>query len=296
MEFCVLASGSSGNVSLVRYGSFGVLIDLGLGPRRLERALAEAGAGWEDVHAALLTHTHGDHYHPGCAAELCERGIPLYCHDKHARALAAPDSPFLDLDRAGLVCRFEVDRPWALTGGLRAFAFSVPHDAGLTCGFRLEAEDAETGLWTVLGYAADLGSWHHGLVQRLRDVDILALEFNHDETLQRESGRPSFLIQRVLGARGHLSNHQAAQLVLAVARASRPGRLAHLFQLHLSRQCNEPELARGAMEPIQAALGWDLTVHTTYGDRATAWARRRACLELASEAFRQGVLPGFEAV
>jgi phosphoribosyl 1,2-cyclic phosphodiesterase len=296
MEFCVLASGSSGNVSLARHGSFGVLIDMGLGPRRLERALGAAGHDWDDVHAVLLTHTHGDHWNAASMEELRRRRIPLYCHKRQARDLAGSDSPFPALERDGLVRLFELDQPLALTPELRGTAFAVPHDAALTCGFRLEARDARTGLASVLGYAADLGSWTTELVQRLKNVDILALEFNHDETLQRESGRPNFLIQRVLGARGHLSNHQAAQLVLALLRSSQPGRLAHLFQLHLSCQCNEPELARRAAEQVQAAIDWELTVHTTCPDRPTAWARRRTSLEYAIHEFRQAVLPGWEGV
>ncbi len=93
-----------------------------------------------------------------------------------------------------------------------------------------------------LGYLADLGTWSEELASAVADVELLALEFNHDEVLERTSGRGASLIARVLGDEGHLSNNQATEFVRAViARSSEP-RLRHLVQLHLSRECNRPEL------------------------------------------------------
>ena len=39
LRFCVLGSGSSGNASYLEADGFGVLLDIGLGPRRLARGL-----------------------------------------------------------------------------------------------------------------------------------------------------------------------------------------------------------------------------------------------------------------
>jgi hypothetical protein len=113
---------------------------------------------------------------------------------------------------------------------------------------------------STLAYATDLGTWSPELAQALADADVLALEFNHDVALQHASGRSFHLIRRVLGDHGHLSNIQAAALVQETLRRSTPGRLRHLVQLHLSRDCNRPELARSA---AHAALGsHDVQVHT----------------------------------
>ena len=101
-----------------------------------------------------------------------------------------------------------------------------------------------------LAYAADLGSWQDDVARRLADVDLLALEFNHDVYLQRSSGRSPRLIARCLGDHGHLSNVQAAALVRHVLTLSEPGRLRHVVQLHLSRDCNRPGAGRaGAATP-----------------------------------------------
>src|SRR6266446_5292000 len=134
MEFCVLASGSSGNASFLTHEGFGVLIDLGLGPRRQERAFAQVGIGWEDVHAALLTHTHGDHWQDACCDQLRERRIPFYCHAHHAHVLEDPG--FCNLKADGLVRAFDLEVPFTLQEGLLCRAFSLAHDDSVTCGFR----------------------------------------------------------------------------------------------------------------------------------------------------------------
>ena len=100
------------------------------------------------------------------------------------------------------------------------------------------------------GYATDLGTWQSSLAEALANVDILALEFNHDVAMEKSSGRDPQLIARVLGDAGHLSNEQAAALVREVLLRSQPNRMRHLVQLHMSRQCNRPTLARAVAERV----------------------------------------------
>ena len=79
---------------------------------------------------------------------------------------------------------------------------------------------------------------------------MLALEFNHDVALQWASGRSPSLIQRVLSDDGHLSNEQAAALVDQMLGLAGTERLQHLVQLHLSRDCNRPDLAIAAVQQV----------------------------------------------
>src|SRR5438094_168685 len=80
----------------------------------------------------------------------------------------------------------------------------------------------------------------------LSDLDLLALEFNHDESMQMESGRPRDLIDRILGPHGHLSNRQAGALLQAILNCSRRVRPHTIVPLHLSRECNRSALAEAA--------------------------------------------------
>src|SRR5262249_14746209 len=95
----------------------------------------------------------------------------------------------------------------------------------------------------------------------------LAVEFNHDVELEKRSARPAFLIARVLGDLGHLSNEQAAEFVRAVLARSSPGRLRHLVQFHLSEGCNNRSLARRAARAVLADLPAAVRLHTARQDR-----------------------------
>ena len=97
MRFCVLASGSSGNASLLMEGSFGVLLDLGLGPRTLSQRLEDIDASWDHVQAALLTHVHGDHWNENTLRQLFRLKIPLHCHPSHVTELEYQSAAFANL-------------------------------------------------------------------------------------------------------------------------------------------------------------------------------------------------------
>jgi phosphoribosyl 1,2-cyclic phosphodiesterase len=260
VQFAVLASGSKGNATLVRGAGPGLLIDAGIGPRSLRDRLESVGAGWSSIGAVVLTHTHGDHVDSATFAEVARRGLTLYCHEGHRLTLSR-DAGFRRLEEAGLVTCFDDDRPFLTTTGIRLEPIAVPHDGGPTFGFRLEISGARRARPVSLGYLADSGTWSERMADALADVDALGVEFNHDVAMQRSSGRPWVLIRRNLGDRGHLSNHQGAELVEAVVRRSRRGALQHLVLLHLSQQCNEPGLAIAAARSAIRGAGRRVGVH-----------------------------------
>jgi phosphoribosyl 1,2-cyclic phosphodiesterase len=270
LRFTVLASGSAGNASLVEADGFGVLLDIGLGPRQLTSRLAAAGLSWDAVHAVLLTHTHSDHWKDATLTTLTRRGIPFYCHPGHLTALRTYSDAFLELSAAGLVRAFAAGEDLELSAGLRCRPLPVRHDGGATFGFRFEGAADLLGYAPSLGYVADLGCWDDALADRLAGVDLLAVEFNHDVAMQYASGRRPQLIERVLGDDGHLSNEQGAGLVRAVLERSPSGRLQHLVQLHLSRECNRPALARAAARGVRDNLEAPFEIHTARQDTAGA--------------------------
>lgn len=275
MRFCVLASGSSGNASLLIERGFGVLIDVGLGPRSLAGRMDEVGACWEDIHAALLTHIHGDHWNERTLIHLHRRGIPLYCHRSHARALKGHSEAFAGMLDSDNLRFYEVGRSEGLCDHVSCRPFEVRHDGGMTCGFRFDGSPDFLGQSWSLGYATDLGSWDADLAAELADVDLLALEFNHDEVMERQSRRSWQLIERVLGDHGHLSNSQAARLVEEILRLSSPGRLRHLVQLHLSGECNRPRLARTSARRVLFDMEARAEVHTAEQHAPGRWLRLR---------------------
>ncbi|MGQ0636092.1 MAG: MBL fold metallo-hydrolase [Planctomycetaceae bacterium] len=262
-RWITLASGSAGNASYLECAGRGVLIDIGLGPRQLTKRLHSVEVGWEQVSAVVLTHTHGDHWDTKTLALLRELQLPLYCHTSHRRELQLRAAEaFQELQFAQLVTGYDAGSVFSPLAGLAFRPLRLSHDGGPTFGFRIDGAVApQEKTWSV-GYVADLGCWDSALVGALTDVDLLALEFNHDVDLQRASRRPHWLKARVLGDFGHLSNVQAAHLLRACLKQSSGARLRHVVQLHLSRDCNRPELAAAAASEVLAQCGHTVSLQT----------------------------------
>jgi phosphoribosyl 1,2-cyclic phosphodiesterase len=307
LRFTVLASGSSGNASLIEWNGFGVLLDTGLGPRQLAKRLAAVGASVQSVQAVLLTHTHGDHWSDRTFAHLGKHGVAVYCHPNQQESLRRYSPGFAALEAAGAVHAYEADVEVEFCPGLSCTPLRVRHDSGATFGFRFEAAVDLFGQPSALGYAADLGCWDAELARALSDVDLLALEFNHDVAMEYGSGRDPRLVARVLGDDGHLSNEQAAAMLREVLRLSRPGRLRHLVQLRLSRDCNRPSLAQAAARTALADLPTPVEVVTARQDEPCAtihlngangggrlWTRPRGRTTSRQPSSAQQWLPGMD--
>jgi phosphoribosyl 1,2-cyclic phosphodiesterase len=261
LHFHVLASGSAGNACLLDVGGFGVLIDFGLPPRELLTRLRKARLSWNRIDAVVLTHTHTDHWRPTTLTQLARLRVPIHCHAEHTSAIDQGRRSFAALSAAGMIRFYEPGQPIDFNSRCRCLPLELAHDDPMTCGFRFEG--THRGKAWAVGYAADLGCWHQKLAGQLADVDLLALEFNHDVPMQLSSGRHPLLIRRVLGDQGHLSNEQAADFLTAILRKSAAGRLRHLVQLHLSDDCNRADLAEAAARQALQRLGMDVTIHTT---------------------------------
>jgi len=242
-RFTVLASGSGGNASLLEYDGFGLLIDCGLHPRFLTARLQSIGASWDRVNAVVLTHTHTDHWKDATLADLRSRKIPLHAHPQHFTHMDRVAPSFPSLHGAGLAREYAEGVRIELSPTLSCLPLRVSHDSVPTFAFRVDGSDGGPSPAWSIGYASDLGCGSPELIESFAGVDVLALEYNHDEMMERESPRPQFLVDRVLGDLGHLSNRQAAELTTAIAGRSGEGFPAHLVQLHLSKDCNKPELA-----------------------------------------------------
>ena len=243
-SFTTLASGSGGNASLLELDGFGLLVDFGLSPRTLSARLAAVGRSWANVHAAVLTHTHGDHWKDLTLAQFRARASPFTptrsiwrssvrprppstaCTGRASPALTSPN----ERRRSGRAC-ISVRSPSRTTPTPPSPSASTPAPRPAV---RPTGPSGTRRTW---------GSRADDLAEAFAGVSVLALEYNHDERLQRASARPQSLIDRVLGSRGHLSNRQAAEFTRRVALGSGPPRLETLVQLHLSRECNTRLLA-----------------------------------------------------
>lgn len=235
----VLASGSGGNSSLVEFRAPGirrvVLIDMGLSPRRTKQALHEHGLKFEEITDVVITHFDQDHWRRTWSAKPWI-GPTLRLHRRHVRraeragALNRRSEPFGDA--------FE------LAPGFEVRVVLNTHDDLGSAAFRFDFGGLS------LGYATDLGHTTDPLIELMHGVDALAIESNYCPRLQAASPRPEYLKRRIMGGRGHLSNEQCRDAINAIQPRS------HVVLLHLSRQCNTPELASSyhAGAPYQLTL------------------------------------------
>lgn len=284
-HFHVLASGSSGNACVLQADGFGVLIDFGLSPRALAPRLRRCGIGWKDIHAVLLTHPHSDHWRPTTLAHLAKLGLPIYCHRDHREHLNPASRAFEALSEAGLFREYEPGARLRLQPGWDCLPIELAHDGPRTCGFRFQ------GCGWALGYLADLGSWTTQLAAEVADVDLLALEFNHNVPMQLASGRHPTLIRRVLGDHGHLSNDQAVDLLREILKRSEPGRLRHLVQLHLSSHCNRADLAQAVAREALERLGVDVAIFTAHQEQTGKTITVGTAKPIPCNAVAQPMLP-----
>ena len=234
----VLGTGSSGNAAILHVptadGERHLIIDLGLGPRTLRRRCDEAGIGFDPnrVAGVLLTHNDGDHLRPTWTRTLEREGWPLYAVPSHHPAIARSGVPG-HLIRAVSDGRGRTEIPGVAT----ISAAIAPHDDHGTAVYRLEFGTG--GVAVSIGWATDLGRLTPEVESLLRGCDVIAVESNYDEDLQRESDRPDFLKRRIMGGHGHLSNREALEGVRRLAQERTP---AAIVLLHASRECNTAEI------------------------------------------------------
>jgi len=248
LRFTTLASGSRGNVALVDVDDRRLLIDCGLAARTLKGRLGQLGLKVGDITEVVLTHTHGDHANDTALALLAENGIWFWCHAGHERELGHKPG-FQQLKQLGLVLHYD-EKPFQSICGLRVAPVALRHGPGKTFGFRLEAVEKANQAQARIGYFADLGCWDDRVMRHFLDCQLLAMEFNHDVPMTLASGRHPAIIQRNLSDDGHLSNVQAAELLGLILENSGHVALQHLLLLHISDQCNTPELAQAAAERV----------------------------------------------
>lgn len=231
-DFCVIASSSSGNASLLRLttsqGPLHILIDAGLSPRRTLTFINSLSP----LHApaidhVILTHLDVDHWHPGWLPALPAH-TTVHIHRRH-RGRA---------ERAGLLyLRTSIfESPFQLCPGLTLNPLLVAHDDLGTAAFVFEF----TSHARRLGFATDTGTLTPHLCDHLKGVDVLAIESNYCPQMQLASPRPAFLKDRIMNGRGHLSNQQSARAVAAISPREA------IILLHLSRECNSPLAALAA--------------------------------------------------
>jgi phosphoribosyl 1,2-cyclic phosphodiesterase len=243
IELCILASGSSGNCSLLRSPTGAILIDAGIGPRTFAKRADGTGVSLDEVRAICLTHLDSDHFSLQWVRTIIAKQIRVYCDGRRIDELMRSVYGETELAQAfaALIVPFDASQSFAPVDGVHMHSIPLAHDQMGSHGFLVE------GFGVRVGYATDLGRVPQRLVDRFCELDMLAIESNYDHEMQVNSPRPWYLKNRIMGGSGHLSNAQALQAIRMIldrceARGTRMP--AHIVLLHRSRECNCPDLLR----------------------------------------------------
>ena len=203
------------------------MIDCGISTRQIFKRLESVGIPEPKIDAVFITHGHSDHI--GAANRLSKfldkrNGAPTpFFMSKGTMAFSdtrvlPPSIEIIAADECVEVNDILVN------------AFSVPHDAPETLGYRARVDEHWVGVIT------DLGHVTQEVIDKMRTLSIMALEFNHDLNMLYNGGYPASLKARVSSDFGHLSNEQAADAL----RQSISPTLQHLILSHLSENNNTP--------------------------------------------------------
>jgi phosphoribosyl 1,2-cyclic phosphodiesterase len=255
LRVSILASGSSGNITLLETERTRLLVDAGLGKRETLARLAAVESTVDHIDGILITHEHIDHCN-GLPQMLGLWKSPLYATGPTLDAMQCilPETFGKRLKRVETI---QAGHHFTI-GDIEVHAFAIPHDAADPIGFTFRSNGAKMAIVTDLGYMPELVKVH------LRGTDCLVLESNHDLDMLKVGPYPWIVKQRVLSRTGHLSNHAVSEYLADPDGFDAAAR--YLVLAHVSQENNNPDLVRLSAEealgrrPAESAFTGELLI------------------------------------
>lgn len=238
LRAATLASGSSGNCTVVSDGRVHMLIDAGISARRIAKGLSALGIELRHIAGVLITHEHIDHV----------AALPVLCRQTGAALFTAEGTAYELCGKwPGLEDRFRVFEPGQrfAAGDWEIGTFATSHDCACPVGYYVSDGKRKLALCT------DTGVITPPAREGVRGAHTLIGEFNYDPDMLRTGPYPAHLKKRIQGVRGHLSNQMGGEL--AAWAGSQGAR--RIVLAHLSQENNTPELAVKAAEAALGGLG-----------------------------------------
>jgi len=214
MKYYVLASGSSGNCTILDIDGKLLMIDVGIAVNEIEEKLFSLGYTSLDIGAILITHDHNDHI----------RSIRHY-----DTSLIYGGHINYNLNEGNIL---EPNMEYELLG-CKIIPVMLSHDSGVCYGYRIEYNGE------VFVYVTDTGYFSVKNLSLLENADYYVFESNHDPSMLMKTRRPMFIKQRILSDYGHLCNNDSAFVLTKLIGK----KTKQIVLAHLSREANTKELA-----------------------------------------------------
>ncbi len=233
MKVISLQSGSNGNCIYVEANGVRLLFDAGISAALVQERLDFHDRDANAVDAVLISHDHIDHCR---SMGILNRtfGLPIYATAKTyqaAKRFALGEIDDLRYFQSGETVKF---------GKTVVETIPTPHDAEDGVVFVIDDGKHRLGILT------DLGHVFNGLGDVIGSLDAVLLESNYDPDMLANGPYPESLKERISGPAGHISNFEAAELLLASAST----RMQWACLGHLSEKNNTPKLAMATNRKI----------------------------------------------
>ena len=224
MEIFVMASGSKGNMTLIKENDFHFFIDAGISYSKMVAKMNAYGQSVETVKTLFLTHEHLDHI--AGLKTLLKQGVieEVFLTKGTFQALSNEIKELLPN-----IYIIKADEE-ILVKNMKILPIMLSHDAFEPVGFIIENSEKKR-----LVLLTDTGYVDQSYIDQITDAEVYILESNHDPKKLLNSSRPFSLKQRILGITGHLSNEDAANLMNRVVKRKK----AIWVVAHISDDCND---------------------------------------------------------
>lgn len=228
MRLCSIASGSSGNCIYVGSDNTHLLVDTGISKKKIDAGLKELDIKGEELDGILITHEHSDHIQ-GLGVFSRKYEVPIYATPGTIEGI----ENYAPLGRMpeGLLHPIHTDESFIL-GDIKIDPFRISHDAKEPSGYRMNCCGKSVAV------ATDLGIYDEYTVSKLKSLDAVLLEANHDIHMLEVGSYPYYLKRRVMGDKGHLSNELSGRLLCDILHDN----LKHILLGHLSKENNYAKL------------------------------------------------------
>jgi len=226
LKYAVLGSGSQANSYMFETDAGAMVIDNGFVWKDFKKRCAKAGLDWSKIRSVFLTHNHGDHIR-GLETLVGTTGAVLV-HREGFR-VDALFRKIKDYPTFPVAPRSSYQLP-----GVEFFPFDISHDAPGAQSYHFKVGGKRFTLITDSGRTDSL------MLHLAARSDVLFLEANYCPAMLEAGPYPPALRQRVASDQGHLSNHQAAAFLNALADHT-DCRIKQVYLVHLSENNNSVE-------------------------------------------------------
>lgn len=249
INFFSIGSGSSGNSCYIGNNTAGLIIDAGMPPDDVKKALQANGVDPLKLKGLLLTHDHSDHMRHAYSLLRQFPHLRLFCTNRVLQGMLRKHSISKRIKDYHIAIFKEI--PFTIAD-FEITAFEVPHDGSDNMGFSISYGKKNFVI------ATDMGAISSRARHYISTADFLVIESNYDKQMLLNGPYPAYLKARIQTDAGHMDNAHTAAFLAGIAPERR---LKYVFLCHLSQDNNTPEKAlatvRSALEETGLRVGGD---------------------------------------